>query len=98
MKEEQQKFILINFKCHSCISGVFFKLRRLHSNLHRMTVVVSDGTQEHNDSPGAGTFSQATRHFPVIWRPDVGLNKRSEEWPFKPGPCDLFSYLICTRQ
>lgn len=52
----------------------FFKLRRLHSNLHRMTVVVSDG--KHNDSPGAGTFSQATRHFPVIWRHDAALKKK----------------------
>lgn len=75
----------------------FIKLRRLCSNLHRMTVVVPDG--KHNDSAGTGTFSQATRHLPVRWRYDVALKKkRNNEWPFKPGPCDLFPSLICTRE
>lgn len=99
LKEKQQsKIHTKRFQASFMHQWSFFKLRRLHSNLHRMTVVFKDG--KHYDSPGAGTFSQATRHFPVIWRHDAALGKkkkRSEEWSFQPGPSDLFASLICTR-
>lgn len=38
--------------------------------------MVSDG--KHNDSPGAGTFSQATQHFPVIWRHGAAFKKKED--------------------